>query len=145
MTKMQPYLAVHDADAALAFYAEAFGAERTLLLRDPDGRVGHAELRIPGVGSFALASEWPEMDLVGPKSRGGTTVSIDLDVEDCDAFTERASKAGATLEREPADQFYGYRSAVLVDPFGHRWMVGQKIETLTQEEMQRRYNALVTE
>jgi len=138
-----PYLVVDDAAAAIRFYQEAFGAEVTLRLQGPGDAVGHAELTIPGSGPFALASEFPDMGLLGPKARGGTSVSIDLHVDDCDAFAARAAKAGATVETAPEDQFYGYRAARLIDPYGHRWLVGQKLEDLTNEEMQRRYEALL--
>jgi uncharacterized glyoxalase superfamily protein PhnB len=117
-----PYLIVADAPAALAFYAEAFGAEETSRIVMDDGRVGHAELTIGGA-RFMLADEFPELGHEGPLARGGTTVSIHLDVDDVDAAYASAVAAGATSEREPADQFHGNRNAVVVDPAGHRWML----------------------
>ena len=145
MNAIQPHLVVDDGRAALDFYQAAFGAEITLLLEGPGPLVGHAELALPGGGSFALASEFPDMGILGPKSRGGTSVSLHLDVPDCDAAAERAVKAGATQERAPTDEFYGHRTAVLVDPFGHRWMVSHEMEKLSQEEMQARYEKLLAE
>jgi uncharacterized glyoxalase superfamily protein PhnB len=117
-----PYLIVADAAGALAFYAEAFGAEETSRIVMDDGRVGHAEFHIAGA-RFMLADEFPELGHEGPTSRGGTTVSIHLDVDDVDAAYASAVAAGATSEREPADQFHGNRNAVVVDPAGHRWML----------------------
>jgi len=138
-----PYLIVDDAPAALAFYERAFGAKTTLRLNGPGDAIGHAEMALPSGACFALASEFPAMDVLGPKQRGGTTVSLDLHVDDCDAAFAKAVEAGATAEREPTKQFYGYLAAVLVDPFGHRWMLGQKVEDLSNEEMQRRYDAML--
>ena len=89
-----------------------------------------------------LSEEYPEMNLVGPAMLGGTSMSIHLHVDDCDAVVERARAAGATVVRPPTDQFYGERSATVRDPFGHEWMVGHEIAALTPEEMQRRYDAL---
>ncbi|MCU1373434.1 MAG: hypothetical protein JWO68_720 [Actinomycetia bacterium] len=117
-----PYLIVADARAALAFYVAAFDAEVTSRMEMDDGRIGHAELTIGGA-PFMLADEFPELGYEGPLARGGTTVSIHLDVEDVDAATESAVAAGATLERAPEDQFHGNRNAVIVDPAGHRWML----------------------
>ena len=65
-----------------------------------------------------------------------------LHVDDCDAVVAAAVAAGATLLMPPTDQFYGERSARLRDPFGHTWLIGHSIETLTPQEMQRRYTAL---
>jgi len=140
---LMPYLVVDDALAALAFYERAFGAKTTMRLDGPGDAIGHAEMTLPGGGALALASEFPSMDVLGPKSRGGTTVSLDLHVDDCDAAFEKAVDAGATVEREPSEQFYGYRAAVVIDPFGHRWMLGQQLEELSNDEMQRRYDAML--
>ena len=119
---LSTYLSVADARAALAFYAEAFGAvprgEPYVL---PDGRIGHAELDLGG-SLLMLADEFPEMGLVGPLARGGVSASLHLTVPDVDAVVTRAVAAGATLEREVADAPYG-RTGVVVDPAGHRWMV----------------------
>lgn len=70
---------------------------------------------------------------------GATPVSIHLHVDDADGVIERAVSAGATLERAPQDEFYGERSGVVRDPFGHRWLIGHQIEDVSPDEMQRRY------
>ena len=119
---ISPYLAVADARAALAFYVEAFGAvPRGQVYEMEDGRIGHAELLI-GETVLMLADEYPEIDLLGPLARGGSTTSLHLTVPDVDAVVARAVAAGATLEREVADAPYG-RTGVVLDPAGHRWMV----------------------
>lgn len=136
-----PYITVHGAAAALDFYRDAFGAVETMRLMQPDGRVGHAEIRIGGA-VLMLSDEFPEMQIVGPKALGGTAVGLHLYVPDVDAFVARAAAAGATIERPPADQFYGDRSAWLKDPYGHRWNVATHLEDVSAEEMQSRLDAL---
>jgi uncharacterized glyoxalase superfamily protein PhnB len=119
---LSPYLAVADARAAVAWYVEVFGGVAGETVEMPDGRLGHAEVRI-GDATLMLADEFPEMNLLAPTSRGGTTVSVVVDVADVDATTDTARDAGATVEREPADMPYGFRAAGIIDPFGHRWLV----------------------
>lgn len=142
-TSITPYLIVRNAAEALEWYAKAFGATETLRLAEPGtGRIGHAEIAIDGA-RVMLADEFPEMEVVGPVTRGGTTVTLALVVDDVDSLTERAARAGATVLREPADEFYGDRCARLRDPFGHIWSISTRIEDVTAEEMQRRYDQLV--
>ena len=141
-TRMRPYLVAAGAADAIAFYQEAFGAVVDLRLMQSDGRVGHAELRIGDGAAFAIADEFPEYEFFGPTTRGGTTVSLTVDVPDVDALFARAVAAGATAEREPMDEFYGARAATLRDPWGHRWHLHHQLEELTAEEMQRRLDGL---
>jgi PhnB protein len=138
VTSIQPYLSVRDGLAAIEFYKEAFGAVVDNEVMMPDGRVGHAELKVGTGAAFALADEYPEMEIVGPATLGNTSVSISLVVPDADASVARAAAAGATIEREVADQFYGARSGVIRDPFGHRWFIQTPTESLTAEEIRRR-------
>jgi PhnB protein len=137
-----PYLCVKGADQAIAFYVRAFGAVETMRLAEPGGRIGHAELQI-GDSPIMLSDEYPEEKVLSPLTLGGSPVMIHLYVADVDAMVERAVKEGATILRPPADQFYGDRSASLVDPFGHRWMFATKLEELSGEELQRRFDALL--
>lgn len=131
-----PYLVLDGAAAALDWYARALGA--TEIMRMPMGdRIGHAEIRI-GDSVVMLSDEWPNMNLLGPKARGGVTASLMIYVPDVDAAFARAIEAGATEERPVADQFYGDRSGTLVDPFGHRWMISTHVENVTPEAMQDR-------
>jgi uncharacterized glyoxalase superfamily protein PhnB len=119
---LTPYLVVHDARAALAFYAEAFGAvPRGEPYVEPDGRIGHAELVVAGA-LVMLADEYPELGLLGPLARGGVSATLHLEVPEVDATVARAVAAGAALERPAADASYG-RTAVVRDPSGHRWML----------------------
>jgi PhnB protein len=133
-----PYLVVDDADRAIRFYGDAFGA--TEVLRMPmgeSGKLAHAEVKI-GDSHVMLADEFPEMGLLGPAKRGGATASLMIYVPDVDSAFARALGAGAKEERPPADQFWGDRMGTLVDPFGHRWTLATHIEDVSRDEMQRR-------
>src|SRR5205823_3252459 len=110
-----------DAARAIDFYQRAFGATELMRFTDPRGKVAYAELGI-GDARFALKDEEPDLDL-SPESLGGTTVRIVLQVEDVDAFTDRAIDAGAKVLFPVADRDYGFRDGRLADPFGHMWMV----------------------
>jgi PhnB protein len=136
------YLHVRDAAAALRFYAEAFGAKELFRLTEPGGRIGHAELDFGGP-VLMVSGEYPEMGIAGPTPGTPTSVSLHLHVDDADAVIARAVAIDATLERPAQDEFYGERSGVVRDPFGHRWNIGHAIEQVTPEEMQRRYDALM--
>ena len=137
-----PYLCVRGASDAIAFYVKAFGAVEIMRLAEPDGRIGHAEIKI-GEAPVMLSDEYPEEGVRSPATLGGTPVAIHLYVADVDALAARAVAAGAKLLRPVADQFYGDRSAPLLDPFGHRWFIATHREDVSVEEMQRRYRALL--
>ncbi len=135
-----PYLIVKGAADAIEFYKRAFGATEMLRMADPQGRVGHAEIRI-GDSVIMLADEHPSMGYRGPRSLGGSTVSILLYLEGVDKVFERAVEAGARGLRPVTDQFYGDRSGTLEDPFGHVWTVATHVEDVPPEEMRRRAEA----
>jgi uncharacterized glyoxalase superfamily protein PhnB len=120
-----PYIIVSDARRAMDWYGEVFGA-RPLgeLYVNADGTIGHAEVSIgDAVLMFAEASDlWPDVPVRAPDSPATFSHTLHLEVDDVDASTERARRGGASVEREPTDQPYG-RGAVIVDPFGHRWML----------------------
>ena len=132
-----PYLIVKDAARAIAFYQEAFGATELMRMMRPDGRVGHAEIRI-GDSPVMLADEHPEIGARSPQTIGGTPITIQLYVPDVDATVARAVAAGARLTRPVADQFYGDRAGGLEDPFGHQWHVATHVEDVPEDEMARR-------
>jgi uncharacterized glyoxalase superfamily protein PhnB len=136
------YLCVEDARKAIEFYGNAFGATEKYRLAEPGGRIGHAELDFCGT-TLMLSEEFPEFGIRGPRALGGTPITIHLHVDDADAVIQRAVAAGAQLEMEPKDQFYGERSGSIRDPFGHRWNIGHHIEDVTPEEMQRRYTEMM--
>jgi PhnB protein len=139
-----PYLIVGDAAGALAFYKKAFGAEELMRVAAPNGKIGHAEIRI-GDSVIMLADEYPDMNARGPHAFGGSPVSIHLYVEDVDAVAGQAIAAGATVVRPVQDQFYGDRSGSFTDPFGHSWHVATHKEDLTPEELDKRVKAAMAQ
>jgi len=132
-----PYLGIRGAADAIEFYKKIFGARERMRMPGPAGRIGHAELQI-GDTVVMLADEYPDMDFLGPQSRGGTTVTLHLYVKDCDTTVERAVAAGAKVRRPLKDEFYGDRTATIEDPFGHVWHVSTRKENLSKKEMARR-------
>ena len=103
----------------------------------PGGKVGHAELEL-GDSRIMLSDPFPQASTRPPKELGGTSASVFMYVEDVDAFVARAESAGAKIIRPVADQFYGDRSGVLLDPFGYKWSIATHVEDVTPEEMKRR-------
>ncbi|HXV59714.1 MAG TPA: VOC family protein [Vicinamibacteria bacterium] len=140
--EMFPYLCVSDAKAAIDFYGNVFGVSEKFRLTEPSGRVGHAELDFNGM-TLMLSDEFPEFGIRAPSTVGPTSIAIHLHVDDADGMIRRAADFGATVEREPKDEFYGERSGCIRDPFGHRWLIGHSIEEVAPEEMQRRYTELL--
>jgi PhnB protein len=136
------YLHVRNASEAIDFYVKAFGVTEKFRLVEPSGRIGHAELDFNGA-TLMLADEFPEFNFKGPQSIGNTSVTLHIHVDNADEVIRRAVEAGAQIEREPQDQFYGERSGCIRDPFGHRWNIGHSIEEVSTDEMQRRYSALM--
>jgi PhnB protein len=136
-----PYLVIKGAAAAIDFYKKAFGAAEIMRMPQPDGRVGHAELKF-GDSYVMMADEFPEMNIVGPQTLGNSSVGILLYVDDVDAVFNRALTLGASVNKPLADQFYGDRSGTLVDPFGHKWTIATHKEDVSAEEMERRMAAM---
>ena len=135
--RVTPYLHVDGASKAIEFYRTVFGAKERMRMAAPDGRIGHAELEI-GSSMIMVADEHPEMNVLGPKSVGGTPVTVLVYVEDVDRAFERALKAGAKELRPVQTQFYGDRSGQFEDPFGHHWNVATHVEDVTPDEMAKR-------
>ena len=135
-----PYLIVKGAAEAIDFYKRAFNAKEKFRMSDPNGAVGHAEIQI-GNSVIMLADEHPAMGYRGPRTLGGSAVSIMLYVDDVDDVFERAVKAGAKSQRAVANQFYGDRSGTLEDPFGHVWTISTHVEDVPADEMKRRAEA----
>lgn len=130
------YLIVDDAAKALDFYRDAFGANE--LFRLPMGdKIGHAEIMI-GDTHLMLADEFPDMDALGPNTRGGATASFMIYVPDADAAHAKAIKAGARANRPVTLEFWGDRIGTVVDPFGHKWSLATHVEDVEPAEMERR-------
>ncbi len=134
--RIVPYLMIDGAAAALEFYKEAFGATERYRLEMPDGSIGHADLLVNGATVYlADAPNDMEGDAANPGKLGGTSVLLHQYVDDVDAVVAQAIGAGATLIREPADQFYGDRAAVVADPYGHQWSLHTHVRDVSPEEM----------
>lgn len=126
MPELYPFLSVRDVDAAVAFYAQAFGAvedvERVLV---PGGPVV-ALLLVEGQ-RIGVATEAPDLGTPSPETVGSTTIRLTLHVDDADAVQARAVAAGAHELFPVADQPYGLRQGRVVDPFGHHWMISHSL------------------
>ena len=135
-----PYLIIEGAGGAIEFYQKAFGAKELFRFPAPDGKIGHAEIKI-GDSPIMLADAYPAMGYNGPKSLGGSPVSLMIYVENVDTVFNQAVQAGATVKEAVTDKFYGDRSGSLIDPFGHVWHVSTHMEDVSMEEMDQRAKA----
>jgi len=133
-----PYLTVSDAAAAIEFYKNAFSAMEIARHYAPESTmITHAHLVIND-GSVMLSDDFSSVmggTSSTPQALGGSPVTIHLQMPDVDSFWARATGAGATVKMPLADQFWGDRYGQLVDPFGHRWSVGQRKASLTEEQL----------
>lgn len=133
-----PYLTVRDAAAAIDYYKKAFGAEEVTRHAAPDGkRLMHAHLRVFGM-DLMLSDDFP--DHMGGRSRtpegiGGSPIVLHIQTDDANGLWEKITDAGATVTMPLMDQFWGERYGQFTDPFGHCWSVGQKLKTISQEEL----------
>jgi PhnB protein len=127
-----PSLSVPDCARAIEYYKRAFGMRESARYTAPDGSVAHCELEI---GDSVLM-------LGEPKDHPPFTLHAMIYVEDVDAVFARAVAAGGTSKQEPANQFYGDRTARVVDPFGNEWYLGTHVEDVSESEMRRRFEAM---
>ena len=136
------YVCVKNADKAIEYYRQAFGATEKFRLTEPGGRIGHAELDF-GCATMMLSDEFPEYGILSPSAGSPRAFQMHLHVDDADAFISRAVELGAEVVHATRDQFYGERSGTIRDPFGHQWNIGHQIEEVTPAEMQRRYDEMM--
>lgn len=130
---------------AIDFYERAFGAEEIEpRMTGPDGMIGHAEIRL-GDSVIMLGDEWPGGPMRSPTSLGGSTAALFIYTDDVDALWKRAIDAGAEEVYPLELQFYGDKSGRVRDPFGHTWGLGQHVEDVSPEEMERRMAAFYTD
>jgi PhnB protein len=135
--RVTPYLNIAGAADAIDFYGKILGATERMRMAGPDGKIGHAELDLGG-SVIMLADENPDMGNKSPGTLGGTPVSLMVYVADVDATFEAAIAAGATEIQAVEDRFYGDRSGMFKDPWGHEWTVSSHVEDVPPEEMERR-------
>jgi PhnB protein len=131
-----PYLAINGAADALEFYKDVFGANERMRMPTPDGKIGHAELEI-GDSVIMLADEFADIGHLGPKG-GQSPVSICVYLDKVDDVFAKALEKGAKEIQAVADKFYGDRSGVFEDPWGHHWNVMMHVEDVSPEEMEKR-------
>jgi PhnB protein len=134
-----PYLIVRGAAKAIDYYKKVFGATEVMRMPGPDGKIGHAELKI-GNSFIMLADENPNMGQ-GHSSAAtirASPVSLLVYLPDVDKVVARATAEGAKIMKPVQDQFYGDRSGFIQDPFGHFWSVATHIEDVSPKEMEAR-------
>ena len=132
-----PYVIVKGAADAIEFYKKALGAVELFRMTGPNGRIGHAEIKI-GDSPIMLADEFPEMGARSAKSLGGSPMFLMLYVENVDALFAQAIAAGGKEYRAVQNQFYGDRSGTFEDPFGLLWTISTHVEDVPPNEMKRR-------
>jgi PhnB protein len=135
-----PYICCKNAAAAMDYYKKAFGAVEVMRMAGPDGKIGHAEIKI-GDSFIMMSDEHPESNAYSPQHFGGSPITLLLYVPNVDELVRQAVSAGATIERPVADQFYGDRVGTIRDPFGHRWFIHTHIKDVSPEEMKRAMQA----
>ena len=132
-----PGLTVNDGARAIDFYKRAFGAEELFRMEGPDGKIGHAEIKI-GDSIIMLSDEMPQGCCRSPQALGGTPVNIFLYVKDVDKFFSQAVTAGAKVAMPLSDMFWGDRFGQVTDPFGHSWSLATHKEDVPPKELEKR-------
>jgi PhnB protein len=135
-----PSLTVRNAAEAIEFYKKALGAEERMRMPTPDGKIGHAELKI-GDSIVFLNDEMPNMGHKSPQTLGGTTGSLFIYVEDVDNAFQKAVNAGGKTKMAVTDMFWGDRYGQFIDPFGHTWGLATHVEDVPEQEMEKRMRA----
>src|SRR5271166_341764 len=139
-----PYLVIKGAAQAIEYYKKVFGATETVRMNGPDGKIGHAELKI-GNSHIMLAEENPGMGEghASAATVGGSPVSLYVYLPDVDTVVKRATDEGAKLLKPVQDQFYGDRNGFLRDPFGHLWGIATHVEDVSPEDMKERMKKMM--
>jgi len=127
-------LTVADVQKAYDFCQKAFGFEGRGVMKGPDGKAMHAELKLRE-SVLMLGPEWPAHQSVSAKTLGNTPTTLYLLVEDVDKVTKQAASAGATVQQQPTDMFWGDRTSMVTDPDGNKWMLATHKSEPTPAEM----------
>jgi PhnB protein len=136
-TTVTPYLVIDGAEKAIEFYSKTLGAELIDKSAGPDGKIMNAQIKI-GNAMIMLNDEFPDYGAIGPKKIGGTAVTMHIYVPDANATWEKVKTSGAEITMPMSDQFWGDRYGCFTDPFGHKWSIAQRIENVSDEDMQKR-------
>ncbi|MGA2413020.1 MAG: VOC family protein [Candidatus Sulfotelmatobacter sp.] len=139
-----PYLVIKGAAQAIEYYKKVFGATETVRMNGPDGKIGHAELKI-GDSHIMLADENPSMGEghTSATTVGGSPVSLYVYLPDVDSVVKRAADEGAKILKPVQNQFYGDRNGFIRDPFGHLWGIATHVEDVSPEEMKERMKKMM--
>ena len=139
-----PYLIVKGAAQAIDYYKKVFGATEVMRMPGPDGKIGHAELKI-GDSNVMLADENPSMGLghTSAATIGGSPISLYVYLPNVDDVIKRATTEGAKILKPVEDQFYGDRTGFIQDPFGHLWGVATHIEDVAPKDMEARMKKMM--
>jgi PhnB protein len=134
-----PYLVIKGAAQAIEYYKKVFGATEVVRMNSPDGKVGHAELKI-GDSRIMLAEENPSMGQghTSATSIGASPVSLYVYLPNVDDVVKRATAEGAKILKPVQDQFYGDRNGFIQDPFGHLWGIATHVEDVSPKDMEER-------
>ena len=132
-----PRLVCRDPAAMIDFCKTTFDAVEQVRRPGPDGSVAHALVMI-GPAMLMIEAEWPAMTSRAPNPDGSSPVIIFVYVENVDAAVERAVAAGSTILMPAANQFWGDRTAWIMDPSGHVWTIATRVEETTEDERQTR-------
>ena len=140
-SKVIPRLFCRDASAEIEFCKTTFSAVELARRPDASGNVAHAMLTI-GPAMVMIESEWPGLANRAPAADGSSPVVLYVYVANVDATVDRAVAAGAKVLMPLADQFWGDRTAWIVDPSGHVWTVATRIEETTEEQRKERLDRI---
>lgn len=127
------FLTVNDGEKALRFYNEAFGAEITQKLVDPNGIIQYAEFKIDDT----IIMLYEDKSFSDPRG-----LTLQIYTGDVEGLYESAIKAGAESISEIEMQFYGDRAGKIADPFGYEWLLATRVETISPNELKARFNNL---
>jgi PhnB protein len=134
VSKLSPHLVIDGAANAIEFYKKAFGAKELMRLAGQDGKMMHACVSIND-SSVMLVDENREWKALGPKTLGGTPVTIHLMVDNVDRSFAQAVAAGAKVVMPVEDAFWGDRYGIVEDPFGHQWSMATTTKVMTEDEI----------
>src|ERR1700758_300304 len=134
-----PYLIIKGAGQAIDYYKKVFGATELFRMKSPDGKIGHAELKI-GNSHIMLADEHPTRGQghTSAPPMGASPVSLYIYLPDVDRVVEKAAAEGAKTLKPVQDQFYGDRNGFIQDPFGHLWGIATHVEDVSPKDMEER-------
>jgi PhnB protein len=143
-SRVIPRLVCENPGASIDFYVSTFDAVELGRRPGPDGTVAHALITI-GPAMIMVEREWPTLPSRAPSLDGSSPVVIFVYVEDVDHTVERALGGGAQLLVPAQDQFWGDRTAWIMDPAGHVWTVATRIEETTEQEREARWSDITTD